>query len=382
MEAKTARLLSSAVSRRAFLAGTAAIAVSGPMSSRGFSQMLTHAFLHIAGRSVAESYIDTYAINSHQCEHVGSTAIDDFAAYAAHPALPLIYVARDCAQWEHLPRGVIETYALECSSRPLRLIAQTPMSLSATGPRSIAVSNCGRYLLASASTGGAWNAFVLGKDGVPASSAIARKETGISERDASLPRPHALAFSPRELYAIGTDPGCERMTLLQPSADGVAVLWRCEAAGIGNSTPVWTSDGRYVVAAGADPPSLSIYNLRQTMESQTSAGSGVVSTIKTKTRIAALLAHPAEPVVFTSRPDGQGSRLAIWAVRGNQSGIEKDAWIPHCVLAIAEHAGNLWLTSTDCVIRMSTRDLSSIESWKLPRPLSAARAIVTVSSSA
>jgi hypothetical protein len=165
------------VSRRTFLAGAAASVLS-PRFSRAASHLFAPAFLHLTACSSGKGDVHTYAITADHCELLGSTAIDSFAAYAAHPALPVLYVARDCSQWENLPRAVVETYAVECSTRPLRLLAQTPMALSATGPRAIAVSSCGQHLLISASTGGAWNAFALGSGGLPVSAAIARKETG------------------------------------------------------------------------------------------------------------------------------------------------------------------------------------------------------------
>ncbi len=176
----------------------------------------------------------------------------------------MLFVARDCRQWENLPRGVIETYAVSRGTRPLRRIAQTPMALSATGPRSLAVSSCGRHLLVSASTGGAWNAFTLDRNGIPAGVAIARKEMGtmLPSYTVSLPTPHGLVFSPHAPCAIGTDPGSGRMTLLQPSPEEIAALARCETpSGLASASPVWTSDGKYVIAANARKASLSIYEI-------------------------------------------------------------------------------------------------------------------------
>src|SRR4051812_21040040 len=204
------------VSRRAFLSGAAAVAISGRVLSRkAYAELHAPAFLHLAACSAGKGSVHTYAVTDDRCELLGNTTIDSFAAYASHPTLPVLYVARACSQWQYLPRGVIETYRVERSTRPLQLLAQTPMALSATGPRSLSISSCGRYLLLSASTGRAWNAFVLGSDGIPASVAIARKETGsvLESQAISVPAPHAVAFSPRGLHAVGTDPGSELMTV-------------------------------------------------------------------------------------------------------------------------------------------------------------------------
>jgi len=375
--------LSAPVSRRAFLAGAAAVAVSGQILSRtAYPELYAPAFLHLAACAAAKGHVHTYAIAGDRCEFFGSTSVDSFAAYATHPTLPVLYVARDCSQWEHLPRGVIETYQVERSAHPLRLVMQTPMALSATGPRALAVSSCGRYLLVSASTGRAWNAFVLDIVGIPASVAIARKETGtvLESQTISLPAPHAVAFSPSGPYAVGTDPSSERMTLLQPSPDGITILSRCHTPfGVAELFPVWTRDGRYLVAADARAASLSLYAIRSALRDRDGLDIYVLSTVHTETPIKALLAHATEASVFTSRREREGSRLEFWRIRGDQLAVERDTWIPDNVLAFAHHAGALWLASEDRLIRMRYQDLRAISAMNVAQSLQGMRAIVTQS---
>ncbi len=124
------------LSRRAFLAGAATCAAVAPtMLQAAVREIDWQTLLHVATRA------SQYRICAHlradiamRCTLLGTTAVDSFAALAVHPALPLLYVARDCREWENLPRGVIESYAVECGAHPLRLLAQTPMALSAIGP--------------------------------------------------------------------------------------------------------------------------------------------------------------------------------------------------------------------------------------------------------
>ena len=374
---------STPVSRRAFLAGAAAVAVSGRTLLRiGHSEPNAPAFLHLAAYSARHGHVHSYVVTGDQCEFLGSTDIDSFAASASHPTLPVLYIARDCSQWEHLPCGVIETYRVERSAHPLRRLMQTPMALSATGPRSLAVSSCGRYLLVSASTGKAWNAFVLGCDGVPASVAIARKETGsISDPRIILsPAPHAVAFSPTGPCAVGTDPSSKRMTLLNPSPDGIAILSRCHAPfGVAELYPTWTYDGRYVVAADAHTASLSLYAIRSASGDKEALDFHLCNTAQTETPIKALLAHATEAGVFTSRGESKGSRLEFWRIRGHQLAVERDAWIPDNILAFAHHAGSLWLVSEDRLIQMRSQDLRAMSALRAPRSLEGVSATVTQS---
>jgi 6-phosphogluconolactonase (cycloisomerase 2 family) len=373
--------LPSHVSRRAFLAGAAACAaVNSTFLRAAFYGRAEQAVLHLATRSSQSGHVHTFALKAEGCEFLGSAAIDSFAAFAAHPRLPVLYVARDCSQWQDLPRGVIETYAVECGAHPLRLLAQTPMALSATGPRSLAVAPCGRHLLVSASTGGAWNAFALDREGIPASVAIARKETGamLNSHTVSLPTPHALVFSPHGPFAVGADPGSQRMTLLRPSPTGIAVLTRWETTyGLTPLCPAWTTDGRYIIAANAQTASLSIYEIRAMLGNGSKVEVHLLGTVQTTTPIKALLSHPTEPAVFTARPHGGGSRLELWKMDGSHLRVAGDTWVSGDVVALAQHSSDLWLASEGRLTRISMRDLRGAQPFEVP--LYGTQAIITQS---
>jgi Lactonase, 7-bladed beta-propeller len=370
------------MSRRDFLAGAAASAVIGPRLLRAAIRLQDRqAILHVATGS-RDGYVHTYALMSGECTLLGATAIDSLAALAPHPLLPVLYVARDCTQWENLPRGVIEIYAVERNTHPLTLIARTPMALSATSPRSLAVSSCGGHLLVSASTGGAWNAFALDRNGVPVGVAVARKEMGVAldSRTVSLPTPHGVAFSPHAPFAIGTDPGSGRLSLLLPSPEGIELLARCQTPHeLMLSSPVWTSDGRYIVVANARNASLSMYETKLASANRSNASVYLLSTTPTATPVSALLAHPEESAVFIARPQHGGSSLELWKVDGSELRVVSDTWIAGHVGALAEHIGYLWAASHDRLIRIPIRDLRSPHVFDVALPMRGVQAIATQS---
>ena len=373
--------LSSRVSRRAFLTGAAACAAVGPSLLRAAAcEPRQQAVLHLATREASDNaHVHTFALTADGCTLLGSSSVDSLAAMAAHPVLPVLYVARDCRQWEGLPRGVIESYSVERGVRPLRLLARSPMALSATGPRSLAVSPCGRHLLVAASTGGAWNAFAL-SGGLPAPIAIARKETGsiLNAHTTALPTPHGLVFSPQGSFAAATDPGSGRMTLLQPLSDGIAVVARCQAPhGCATSNPMWTSDGKYVIVANAQSLSLSVYEVRAVSADGSDASIHWLNTIPTATPVTTLLAHPAEPTIFTLRPQAGGSRLELWQVHGSRLQIASDTWVSGHAAALALHAGGLWVATQDRLTRLPIGDLRSSCPFELALPMPGAQAMVT-----
>jgi 6-phosphogluconolactonase (cycloisomerase 2 family) len=373
--------LSSRVSRRAFLSGAAACMAVGPSLLRAaVCEPHQQAVLHLATREASDNaHVHTFGLTAGGCTLLGSISVDSLAAMAAHPALPVLYVARDCHQWEDLPRGVIESYSVERGVRPLRLLARSPMALSATGPRSLAVSPCGRHLLVAASTGGAWNAFAL-SGGLPAPVAIARKETGaiLNAHTAALPTPHGLVFSPEGSFAAATDPGSGRMTLLQPLSDGIAVLARCQTPhGCAASNPVWTSDGKYVIVANAQSSSLSVYEMGAVSGDGSNASLHWLSTMPTGTPVTTLLAHPAEPAVFTLRPQADGSRLELWQVQSSRLQIASDTWLSGHGAAFALHAGGLWVATQDRLTRLPIGDLRSSCLFEMPLLMPGAQAMVT-----
>jgi hypothetical protein len=373
--------LSFRVSRRAFLTGAAACAAVGPSLLRAAAcEPRQQAVLHLATREASDNaHVHTFALTADGCTLLGSSSVDSLAAMAAHPVLPVLYVARDCRQWEGLPRGVIESYSVERGVRPLRLLARSPMALSATGPRSLAVSPCGRHLLVAASTGGAWNAFAL-SGGLPAPIAIARKETGsiLNAHTTALPTPHGLVFSPQGAFAAATDPGSGRMTLLQPLSDGIAVAARCQAPhGCATSNPMWTSDGKYVIVANAQSLSLSVYEVRAASADGSDASIHWLNTIPTATPVTTLLAHPAEPTIFTLRPQAGGSRLELWQVHGSRLQIASDTWVSGHAAALALHAGGLWVATQDRLTRLPIGDLRSSCPFELALPMPGAQAMVT-----
>jgi hypothetical protein len=370
------------LSRRAFLAGAATCAAAAPALLHStvhtpFRQTL----LHVATRVSHSGYVHTFLLAFDGCTLLGSTRIDSFAAFAVHPVLPILYVARDCREWDALPRGVIETYVVARSMSPLRLVAQTPMALSATGPRSLGVSPCRRHLLVSASTGGAWNAFALDPDGIPALVAITRKETGImlESHTVSMPTPHGLVFSPHGPHALGTDPGTGCMSLLQPSSETIAVLARHQAPyGLTPSSPVWTTDGRFVIVVNAQNASLSLYRMPAVL-GKGEASFHLVSTVPTSTPVTALVAHAYLPAVFTSRRQASGSCLEQWKADRSPLRVVTDTWVSGHVATLAQDGGSLWAVSDDRLIRIPLEDLRDPNRFEMLLPMHGTRAIVAQS---
>ena len=122
------------------------------------------------------------------------------AAIVRHPLRPLLYVANDVSLHQHQPRGTVETFVFDQSTGMLELVGQQPLSLSATQPRSLAISPDGRRLVVAAYDGGAYNVLAIDECGLPAAPSTILKQVGHGE--------HPIAQASSHLSDVLFHPQC------------------------------------------------------------------------------------------------------------------------------------------------------------------------------
>jgi 6-phosphogluconolactonase len=186
------------IDRRTFLQGVSALGVFRPAPSPRF--------LYIGANDAILSF----------SLHNGRTVLEQRlpsrspAALALHPNRHILYAAAGIKE-----RGSVEAYRIEPANGRLLLLAQRSLSLSASGPRSLAVSPDGAHLVAAASSGGIYNVFPLTSRGAPDSVASAFKEIGSGPRTGlqDTAHPHSVGFHPSGRFLIGSDLGADRLSL-------------------------------------------------------------------------------------------------------------------------------------------------------------------------
>ncbi len=196
------------------------------------------------------------------------------AAIVRHPFRPLLYVANDVSLYQHQPRGTVETFAIDPATGRLELVGRQPLSLSATQPRSLAISPDGRSLLVAAFGGGAYNVLQVDESGLPSAPSAILKQVGRGEHETQQASSHPahVVFHPRTGIAIAADYGAERLDILTPD-DGdsgagkmnVAARIAC-IAGSGPSKIAMHPDGDLIVVAHALRPALAAFRLDQQMK--------------------------------------------------------------------------------------------------------------------
>ena len=191
------------------------------------------------------------------------------AAIVRHPFRPLLYVANDVSLYQHQPRGTVETFAFDPATGKLELVGRQPLSLSATQPRSLAVSPDGRSLLVAAFGGGAYNVLQIDESGLPSAPTAILKQVGRGEHETQQASSHPsyVVFHPRKGIAIAADYGAERLDILT-SDDGnpgtgkmnVAARISCVAAS-GPSKIAMHPNGEVFVVAHVLRPALAVFRL-------------------------------------------------------------------------------------------------------------------------
>ena len=196
------------------------------------------------------------------------------AAIVQHPFRSLLYVANDVSLYQHQPRGTVETFALDQPNGTLELVGRQPLSLSATQPRSLAISPDGRSLLVAAFGGGAYSVLPIDESGLPSAPSVILKQVGQGHHptEQASAHPSHVLFHQRTGIAIAADYGANRLDIL--ASDGgesgvgkMMVIARipCVAGG-GPSQIAMHPDGVLFAVADVLRPALTAFRLDPQMK--------------------------------------------------------------------------------------------------------------------
>lgn len=382
-----------AFTRRSFL-GSVRAGMCASLGSSLFSHAMfappvpaapgkTHPWLYAAVRGQqSQDSIHSLVPTSKAPAHAIVTQCPGVAALAMHPYLPVLYAVSDVLPGQSLPHGHLQAFSLDEHTGRLRSMARVNLSLSATGPRSLAVSPDGASLLVAASTGGLWNAFHLDSTGMPSAVAVARKELGTRSGNPAQAsaHPHSVLYLSagrhsglpgqisRKRIAVASDTGSGQFSILQVEQDRIAVHARYSPnAGGRPSHMALAADGEHLLVADAGTPSLALWRLQSSHEC---AGLQRIAEQPLGTPLTALLAHPDQPVAFSVRPMGAGSHVELWRVGGRSLLQSQTLTTLPCSVAtsLAYSQDALWVATAQGLLRLTLKD-NRLESARLLYPI-------------
>lgn len=224
-------------SRREFvqMAGSSlgAMSVGAPFFARmtraGEKSAARFAYIGFGGKGARDEGIAVFDLRSGQWRPAGvvSSAAPSWLVLDAGERF--LYAVNEVDEYEGLPTGTVEAYAIDESDGSLKLLNRQRLSLSATAPRHAAVSPDGSALVVAVHGGGAYNVLPLRNDGSVGAVSGILKETGSGPHDKQRSaHPQMVAFDPAG-RVVTADLGNDRLSVLKLDDARLSVAGRYAA---------------------------------------------------------------------------------------------------------------------------------------------------------
>lgn len=287
---------------------------------------------------------------------------------AVHPTRRLLYAINEIEQWQGLPRGTAEAYAINATDGRLHLLNRQPLSLSSTAPAHLAVSPDGRHLITAQYLGGTYNVLPINEDGSLGAVTGITKETGSGPRpEQQSAHPHMVVFDPNGQRVLATDLGSDRINTYTLEDGRLTRSARATLpAGSGPRHLAWHPDGArlYVVnelaatvaCFGYDADTGRLLAQRQIVPATPPGFTGIANA-------AALLVHPSGRYVYVStrrvhNDHPQADSIVVFAIDADGALTQRQVWTEGLrfprALTMAPDGGSLYALNQkgDSVLRL------------------------------
>ena len=209
--------MNAATNRRRFLKRTFAVSASLLLAESGGAAIQTRYVLH-----TEQDSIEVVRGVGQQWTTIQVVRSQAPASLTIHPSQRVLYVANAISLHQGLPRGTVEVFAIDHRTGELSLEHEQALSLSATEPRSLAITSDARHLVAAAYAGGVYNVLSIDQNGALGGVCHIFKELG-SGPHPTLQRsahPHTLRFDRSGRFLLASDFGCDHVSVFSLDPDG------------------------------------------------------------------------------------------------------------------------------------------------------------------
>jgi 6-phosphogluconolactonase len=234
-----------------------------------------------------------------------------------------LYAVNEIDEYEGLPSGTVEAYAIDAANGSLKLVNRQRLSLSATAPRHAAVSPDGSALVVAVHGGGAYNVLPLGKDGSVGAVSAILKETGSGPHgEQRSAHPQMVVFD-RAGRVVSADLGSDRLSVLKLDAAGLSIAGRHAAqAGDGPRQIAFHPDGRLLFVANELDASVACYEYNAE-EGRIVGGLGQVATgCGGNTGGVVMAVDPAGKFLYTAHRRGSGG-VSMWRIEQSTGRLQR-----------------------------------------------------------
>jgi len=234
-----------------------------------------------------------------------------------------LYAVNEVDEYQGLPSGTVEAYAIDEANGSLKLVNRQRLSLSATAPRHAAVSPDGRALVVAVHGGGAYNVLPIGEDGsVGAVSGILKEAGSGPHEEQRSAHPQMVVFD-RAGRVISADLGSDRLSVLKLDTARLSIVGRCAAqAGDGPRQVAFHPDGRVLFVANELDASVACYAY-DSEEGKIVGRLGQVATGCGGNAGGVVMAvDPAGEFLYTSHRRGSGG-VSMWRIVGSTGALQR-----------------------------------------------------------
>jgi 6-phosphogluconolactonase len=255
-------------SRREFvqMAGSSlgAMSFGPPLLARAtpVSGSVTTRFVYVGfgGEDAKDEGIAVFDLRGGRWRPTSVTASASPSSLALDARERFLYAVNEVNEYEGLPSGTVEAYAIDAADGSLKLVNRQKLSLSATAPRHAAVSPDGGVLVVAVHGGGAYNVLPLREDGSVGAVSGILKETGSGPHDGQgSAHPQMVVFD-RAGRVVSADLGSDRLSVLKLDTTHLSIAGRYAAqAGDGPRQVAIHPDGRLLFVANELDASVACY---------------------------------------------------------------------------------------------------------------------------
>jgi 6-phosphogluconolactonase len=320
-------------SRRDFvqMAGSSlgAMSFGMPLTARARGRVATRfAYVGFGGDGAKEEGIAVFDLRDEELRG-GQWRQAGVAASAAPSSLMLdaserfLYAVNEVDEYEGLPAGTVEAYAIDEADGSLKLVNRQRLSLSATAPRHAAVSPDGKTLVVAVHGGGAYNVLPLGKDGSVGAVSGILKETGSGLHDEQRSAHPQMVVFDRGGRVVSADLGNDRLNVMKLDGGRLSIAGRHAAeGGEGPRQIAFHPDGLLLFVANELDASVACYGY-DASEGRIVGRLGQVATASGRDTGGVVMAvDPAGEFLYTAHRRGSGG-VSVWRIARGMGGLRR-----------------------------------------------------------
>ena len=234
-----------------------------------------------------------------------------------------LYAVNEVDEYEALPTGTVEAYAIDAADGSLKLINRQKLSLSATAPRHAAVSPDGKALVVAVHGGGAYNVLPLGTDGSVGAVSGILKETGSGPHDEQRSAHPQMVVFDRAGRVVTADLGSDRLSVLKLDTTRLSIAGRHQTqAGDGPRQIAIHPNGRLLFVANELDASVVCYGY-DAEEGRIVERLGQIATAcGGNTGGVVMAVDPAGEFLYTAHRRGSDG-VSMWRIARSTGGLQR-----------------------------------------------------------